>query len=118
MKDSTQYREDTEVSRNRSDAAAVVDRFVSALTSLLLLSSSLSAVIFSRFGGMKKEVYGEGTHFRIPGIEYQTTYDIRSKPRVIRSPTGTRDLQMVNIQLRILSKPAAESIALIHQSVQ
>jgi regulator of protease activity HflC (stomatin/prohibitin superfamily) len=74
--------------------------------------------VFSRFGGVKREVHGEGTHLRIPLIEWPTIYDIRSKPRVIRSPTGTRDLQMVNIQLRILSKPAAERLPEIHQSVQ
>lgn len=54
-------------------------------------------------------------HFCIPLIEYPTIYDIRSKPKIIRSPTGTRDLQMVDITLRILYKPQEDAIAVIHQ---
>ena len=76
-----------------------------------------TAVIFSRLGGVKDTVYGEGTHFRKPFLEYPTVYDIRSKPRVIRSPTGTRDLQMVNIQLRILSKPDVNQLPAIHRTL-
>lgn len=31
----------------------------------------------------------------------------RSRPRKISSPTGSKDLQMVNITLRVLSRPDA-----------
>lgn len=31
--------------------------------------------------------------------------DIRTRPRVISSVTGTKDLQMVNLSLRVLSRP-------------
>merc|ERR1719209_890774 len=47
----------------------------------------------------------EGLHFRIPWFQYPIVYDIRSKPRKISSPTGSKDLQMVNISLRVLSRP-------------
>jgi len=73
------------------------------------------AVLFSRIDGVKPTVYEDGMHFCIPLIEYPTIYDIRSKPKIIRSPTGTRDLQMVDITLRILYKPQEDAIAVIHQ---
>lgn len=63
------------------------------------------AIIFNRFGGIQKDILAEGLHFKIPFIQYPIIYDIRSKPRKIASPTGSKDLQMVNITLRVLSRP-------------
>ncbi|CAH3035554.1 unnamed protein product [Pocillopora meandrina] len=65
------------------------------------------AIIFSRIGGIQNNVYTEGLHFRIPWFQYPIIYDIRSKPRKIISPTGSKDLQMVNIGLRVLARPQA-----------
>lgn len=81
------------------------------------LPRSLSAVLWSRLSGTKKDILEDGMHFRIPLIEYPVSYDIRSKPKIIRSPTGTRDLQMVDITLRILYKPAVDKIDVIHQTL-
>lgn len=44
---------------------------------------------------------------RIPWLQYPIIYDIRSKPRKVSSPTGSKDLQMVNITLRVLARPNA-----------
>ncbi|CAK9299801.1 unnamed protein product [Gordionus sp. m RMFG-2023] len=63
------------------------------------------AIIFSRINGVQKEIYSEGIHFRIPWLQYPIIYDIRAKPRKISSPTGSKDLQMVNITLRVLTRP-------------
>ncbi|CAH3168551.1 unnamed protein product [Porites evermanni] len=65
------------------------------------------AIIFSRIGGIQDNIYTEGLHFRIPWFQYPIIYDIRSKPRKIVSPTGSKDLQMVNIGLRVLARPQA-----------
>ncbi|KAL9970459.1 hypothetical protein ACROYT_G022835 [Oculina patagonica] len=65
------------------------------------------AIIFSRIGGIQDNIYTEGLHFRIPWFHYPIIYDIRSKPRKIISPTGSKDLQMVNIGLRVLARPQA-----------
>ncbi|XP_058947421.2 prohibitin-2 [Pocillopora verrucosa] len=65
------------------------------------------AIIFSRIGGIQNNIYTEGLHIRIPWFQYPIIYDIRSKPRKIISPTGSKDLQMVNIGLRVLARPQA-----------
>ncbi|XP_005107884.1 prohibitin-2 [Aplysia californica] len=70
------------------------------------------AIIFSRLSGIKPDIYVEGLHFKVPWFQYPIIYDIRSRPRRITSPTGSKDLQMVNISLRVLSRPNA--IALPH----
>lgn len=75
------------------------------------------AIIFSRIGGIQPDIYSEGLHFRIPWFHYPVIYDIRARPRKITSPTGSKDLQMVNISLRVLSRPVGTSIPTIHQTL-
>lgn len=66
------------------------------------------AVIFDRKDGVLKKCIGEGTHFKIPFFQYPTILDVRSNYRVISSRTGTKDLQMVNLSLRVLHHPQEE----------
>jgi len=63
------------------------------------------AVIFDRFAGVKQEVVGEGTHFMIPWVQMPVIYDIRARPKNVPTITGSKDLQNVNITLRILFRP-------------
>uniref|UniRef100_A0A7S3LRB7 Prohibitin n=2 Tax=Aplanochytrium stocchinoi TaxID=215587 RepID=A0A7S3LRB7_9STRA len=75
------------------------------------------AVIFNRFRGVEPKTIGEGTHLRIPMIDYPNIFDIRSKPRIINTTTGTKDLQMVNIALRVLSRPDEAMLPKIFQDI-
>nr|WIM64306.1 prohibitin-2 [Sinohyriopsis cumingii] len=75
------------------------------------------AIIFSRIGGIKPEIYPEGLHMRIPWFHYPYVYDIRSRPRKISSLTGSKDLQMVNISLRVLSRPDAKNLPQIYRQL-
>jgi len=75
------------------------------------------AVMFSRISGVMDQVYSEGLHFRVPWFEYPIIYDIRSKPHRITSPTGTKDLQMVTISLRVLSRPQASFLPNIYKNL-
>lgn len=76
------------------------------------------AIIFSRLSGIQPDIiYSEGLHFRLPWFQYPITYDIRAKPRLIKSPTGSKDLQMVNIALRVLSRPDQSRLPLIYQQL-
>lgn len=68
------------------------------------------AVIFDRFEGVKKQTTGEGTHILVPWLQKPFVMDIRTRPRSISSVTGTKDLQMVNITVRVLSRPKIESL--------
>merc|ERR1719199_832009 len=68
------------------------------------------AVMFDRLRGVQKGVYGEGTHFRIPWLQTPHIFDVRIRPRNISSATGTKDLQVVTINLRVLSRPAEQNL--------
>jgi len=63
------------------------------------------AVIFNKLKGLQDKVYGEGMHFKIPVIYVPRYFEIRSRPRLINSSTGTKDLQTVDLTLRILFRP-------------
>ncbi|OMJ24674.1 Prohibitin-2 [Smittium culicis] len=75
------------------------------------------AIKYSRVFGVMKEIHGEGTHFRIPFLETPIVYDVRAKPRSIQSLTGSKDLQMVNITCRVLSKPEVSALPKIYQTL-
>lgn len=75
------------------------------------------AIMFHRIGGVQDKVMAEGLHFRVPWFQYPIIYDIRSKPRQISSPTGSKDLQMVNISLRVLCRPDAERLATMYRTL-
>ncbi|KAG7265907.1 hypothetical protein CRUP_014049 [Coryphaenoides rupestris] len=63
------------------------------------------AIIFNRIGGIQKDtVLAEGLHFR-------------ARPRKIASLTGSKDLQMVNIALRVLSRPLASNLPTMYQQL-
>ncbi|EFN75536.1 protein l(2)37Cc [Harpegnathos saltator] len=72
------------------------------------------AVIFDRFAGIKNVVVGEGTHFFIPWVQKPILFDIRSRPRNVPVITGSKDLQNVNITLRILFRPVPDSLPKIY----
>ncbi|CAF1418917.1 unnamed protein product [Rotaria sordida] len=65
-------------------------------------------VIFDRFQGVKLDVIEEGTHFMISWLHRPIIFDIRTRPRSLPSITEIKDLQTINITLRILYRPRAE----------
>jgi len=85
--------------------------------SMYTVEGGQRAIIFSRLGGVQNEIYTEGLHFRVPWFQHPIIYDIRSRPRKISSPTGSKDLQMVNISLRVLSRPDAIQLPTIYRQL-
>jgi len=75
------------------------------------------AVMFDRFQGVKEEVIGEGTHFMIPWIQNPIPFDIRARPKNVPSITGSKDLQNVNITLRILYRPLPSALPNIYTTL-
>lgn len=83
------------------------------------------AIMFNRFpnpltgetSGIQKHVIKEGTHFKIPYFQDPKVFDVRTRPRAIPTVTGTKDLQMVNITLRLLSRPNMEKLPVIYQQL-
>ena len=60
---------------------------------------------------------GEGTHLKWPFFENPVIFSVRAKPSVWPSLTGSRDLQMVEITLRILSRPDPMYLPTIYRTL-
>ena len=88
-----------------------------ASQSVYMVDGGHRTIIFNRIGGIQDYNLAEGLHFRLPWFQYPIVYDIRARPRKITSPTGSKDLQMVNISLRVLSRPDSNSLPVIHKQL-
>jgi len=75
------------------------------------------AVMFDRFRGVLPSVTGEGTHFMIPWVQKPIVFDIRARPKNVPSITGSKDLQNVNITLRILFRPIPDQLPNIYTTL-
>ncbi|KAI9298584.1 hypothetical protein K502DRAFT_311263 [Neoconidiobolus thromboides FSU 785] len=75
------------------------------------------AVIFDRLQGVKQDVIGEGTHFLIPWLQRAILFDVRTNPRNISTTTGSKDMQMVTLNLRVLHRPSQTALPRIYQTL-
>ncbi|RMZ92336.1 hypothetical protein DV736_g425, partial [Chaetothyriales sp. CBS 134916] len=88
-----------------------------AQASLYDVRGGTRAVIFDRLGGVKDKVINEGTHFLVPWLQKAIIYDVRTKPRNISTTTGSKDLQMVSLTLRVLHRPEVQALPKIYQNL-
>ncbi|KAL6899696.1 hypothetical protein ACP4OV_006354 [Aristida adscensionis] len=109
-------------------AASFLTRFAKAAAGLGVAASALStslytvdggerAVIFDRFRGVLPETVAEGTHFLVPFLQKPFLFDIRTRPHSFSSNTGTKDLQMVSLTLRVLARPDVDRLPDIFTSL-
>lgn len=83
--------------------------------SLFNVPAGHRAIKFNRLTGLGNEVFEAGTHFNIPWVEKPVIYDIRTRPRSIQSLSGSRDLQMVNLTIRVLTRPDSTNLQWIYR---
>ncbi|OIW20422.1 hypothetical protein TanjilG_11121 [Lupinus angustifolius] len=86
-------------------------------STLYTVDGGQRAVLFDRFRGILDETVGEGTHFLIPWVQKPYIFDIRTRPHTFSSVSGTKDLQMVNLTLRLLSRPDTQRLPTIVQNL-
>ncbi|EAN88839.1 putative prohibitin [Trypanosoma cruzi] len=75
-----------------------------------------AAILYNKITGLKDSVYGEGMQFRILGLDDIKMFNVRVRPRLLQTMTGTKDLQMVNIRLRVLFRPQIERLPQIYRT--
>ncbi|KAH0451169.1 hypothetical protein IEQ34_018468 [Dendrobium chrysotoxum] len=88
-----------------------------ALNSLYNVDGGHRAIVFNRIQGIKDKVYPEGTHLIIPWFERPIIYDVRARPHLVESTSGSRDLQMVKIGLRVLTRPLPDQLPTIYRTL-
>ncbi|TGZ84299.1 hypothetical protein EX30DRAFT_338832 [Ascodesmis nigricans] len=98
-------------------AVPIAIGFGLAQASLYDVKGGSRAVIFDRVSGVKEQVVNEGTHFLVPWLQKAVIYDVRTKPRNISTTTGSKDLQMVSLTLRVLHRPEVQMLPKIYQNL-
>ncbi|CBI38733.3 hypothetical protein VitviT2T_023629 [Vitis vinifera] len=88
-----------------------------AINSLYNVEGGHRAIVFNRIIGVKDKVYPEGTHLMIPWFERPVIYDVRARPHLVESTSGSRDLQMVKIGLRVLTRPVPDQLPAIYRTL-
>lgn len=86
-----------------------------AYNSVYTVEGGHRAVIFNRVIGMKPHIYNEGLNFNIPWFERPVDYDIRTRPVNLQTLTGSKDLQMVTIGVRVLHRPDQNELVWIYR---
>jgi len=86
--------------------------------SLFTVDAGHRGIMYNRISGVNEnKIFTEGTHFRFPFLDRPIVYDVRTHPRQISSLTGTKDLQMVNVSLRVLSRPSVQELPTIYRTL-
>jgi prohibitin 2 len=88
-----------------------------AYQSMYTVQGGHRAVVFNRLTGMKDITYGEGLNFNIPWFERPTIFDVRTRPVNLQTLTGSKDLQMVTIAIRVLHKPDPSRLVQIYRQL-
>ncbi|KAI5952429.1 PHB1 [Candida jiufengensis] len=91
--------------------------FALAQSALYDVPGGKRAIIFDRLKGVEQQVIGEGTHFLIPWLQKAIVFDVRIKPKVITTTTGSKDLQNVSLTLRVLTRPEISKLPIIYQTL-
>lgn len=84
---------------------------------IFIVDGGERALLFDKTRGLQDKIYGEGMHFKIPIIQVPRYFEIRDRYRMITSQTGTRDLQQVNLTLRILFRPKEDQLPMILNNI-
>jgi prohibitin 2 len=88
-----------------------------AINSLYTVPGGYRAIVFNRVVGVKDIIYNEGLNFNIPWLERPIVFDVRTRPVNLQTLTGSKDLQMVTIAIRVLHKPNPNKLVWIYRNL-
>jgi len=92
-------------------SAFVVDNF------LFNVEPGHRGIMFDRLNGILPKTYSEGTHFMFPILQRPIILDVRTQPRTINTETGTKDLQNVQLSLRVLARPSVPQLPTLFKNL-
>lgn len=75
-------------------------------------------IVYNRVGGLaNKATCSVGLNFVVPWLQRLIIFDLRTRPELINSTSGSKDLQMVQISLRVLFRPDPEHLSAIYRKL-
>ena len=84
--------------------------------SLITVQPGHVGILYNRIGGLHDtQVCKEGLNIIIPFFQRAVIYNVRTRPQMINSQSGSKDLQMVQISLRCLIRPDQNKLQAIYR---
>eukprot|EP01128_Nolandella_sp_AFSM9_P005260 TRINITY_DN2512_c2_g3_i1.p1 TRINITY_DN2512_c2_g3~~TRINITY_DN2512_c2_g3_i1.p1 ORF type:complete len:341 (+),score=96.74 TRINITY_DN2512_c2_g3_i1:85-1023(+) len=83
--------------------------------SVFTVGAGECGIVFNKLTGTRPKTYTEGLNFLFPFIESPIIYNIRPQAHDFRTFTGSQDLQMVDIGVRVLVKPMEHQLPEMYQ---
>jgi regulator of protease activity HflC (stomatin/prohibitin superfamily) len=72
---------------------------------IFVVEPGYRAIIQNNLKGLQSYVYYEGMHFKVPVRDNVKRFEIRTRPTLLSCDTGTKDMQIVHITMRVLYRP-------------
>lgn len=85
--------------------------------SIYIVPGGHRAVKFNAVTGLHNTSYGEGANLAIPYVETPVLMDVRNRATEIVSSTGSRDLQSIDMAVRVLYKPNLDNLHNIYREL-
>lgn len=87
-----------------------------AYKSVVIVQPGHMGVVYNRYGGLdEKGRLTEGLNFVVPWWQRANIYNVRVRSQVVNTSSGSKDLQMVQISLRVLFKPDPAKLSTIYR---
>lgn len=75
------------------------------------------AIKFNKLHGVMPTIHKEGWHLMWPWLERPIIYDVRTHPQIFKSQTGSKDLQFVDLTVRVLYRPDATQLPTLYRFI-
>lgn len=84
--------------------------------SVVIIQPGHMGVVYNRIGGLDgKARLQEGLNFVVPFFQRANIYDVRVRSQVVNTSSGSKDLQQVQISLRVLFKPNKDKLPTVYR---
>ncbi len=87
-----------------------------AYKSVVIVQPGHMGVVYNRIGGLEQKArLQEGLNFVVPFFQRANIFDVRVRSQVVNTSSGSKDLQMVQISLRVLFRPNNEKLPTVYR---
>lgn len=87
-----------------------------AYNSAMTVQPGHLGMVYDRLHGLdENRRLKEGLNFVIPWLQRAVVYDVKTRPQMIETSSGSKDLQMVQISLRVLFRPDPNNLAFVYR---
>lgn len=84
--------------------------------SVVIIQPGHMGVVYNRIGGLdEKARLQEGLNFVVPFFQRANIYDTRVRSQVVNTSSGSKDLQQVQISLRVLFRPNKDKLPTLYR---